>query len=347
MMTSNYLETLKKYVNDQAYRVFSGALTNCEHLRENAIKVSNEILDEYHIPRDQVCLIAVGSLGRSEALQASDIDLIPIIANKKLLEGFKECDRALRKAISEKLGVKVSKGEDLTRADHVNAFASPSLIGSDEDNVSNLTKRILILTESISIGGELEIRTVRDEILKGYSGMDRTRGRHVLSLVNDIARYFRTLCIEYKGKVDGDQKDWSTRNMKLRYSRKFWYFANLISICSIAEKHPRGERAYEDELLTVFSIAPYMRLLNQIGATHPVESGRILECFSVFLEFMSCPKRREALSGIAHDQRYSIDLGNPFPALKYNSDLMHSYMVDMLNGMSVSMRRRVIDWFLL
>jgi hypothetical protein len=62
---------------------------------------------------------------------------------------------------------------------------------------------------------------------------------------------------------------------------------------------------------------------------------------------MSSPTRRKALAAIPHEQRYSIDVKNPFPALKYNSDLMHCYMVDMINGMSVSARRRVFDWFLL
>jgi hypothetical protein len=169
----------------------------------------------------------------------------------------------------------------------------------------------------------------------------------VLSLVNDIARYFRTLCIEYKGKVDGEEKDWSTRNMKLRYSRKFWYFANLVAIASIAETHPRGERPYEEELLRVFGIPPYMRILEHLGQSHRVEVGRILECFSVFLEFMSCQDRRGNLAKISHESRYMISCDNPFPALKYNSDLMHCYMVDMLNGMNVSARRRIMDWFLL
>jgi hypothetical protein len=177
--------------------------------------------------------------------------------------------------------------------------------------------------------------------------MDRTRGRHVLSLVNDIARYFRTLCVEYKGGVDAGGKDWCIRNMKLRYSRKLWYFANLVAIVSIAERHPRGERAYEERLLEIFSRPPYMRLFEDSQTDHLVDIGRILESFSVFLEFMSSRERREALAGVAHDCRYSVDAGNPFPALKYNSDLMHTYMVDMLNGMSVSARRRVIDWFLL
>jgi len=343
----NRLELLQKFVNDQAYNVFSSAFENCQKLQDKATEISNRVLDEHRIPREQVCLVAVGSLGRCEALDASDIDLIPVLADKNLLDGFKECDRSLRAAIGSELSVKVSKGEDLTQATCVSAFADASVIGGDEDSVSSLTKRILILTESVSVGGGFNICDVRGNILKGYSNMDRTRGRHVLSLVNDIARYFRTLCIEYKGKVDGDQKDWSTRNMKLRYSRKFWYFANLISISSIAEKHPRGQRAYEEELLKLFSLPPYERFLGEIGDSHSVEAGRILECFSVFLEFMACAERRNVLSKVPHDGRYAISMDNPFPALKYNSDLMHSYIVDMLNGMNVSMRRRIIDWFLL
>jgi hypothetical protein len=346
-MDDKRLRNLRRYVNKEAYKVFSDASKHCDVTRHKVSKIVTCCLKKYKIQQGDLCIIAVGSLGRLEALEASDLDLIPILKDKKLLSNFAECDAYLRKTIADTLNVKVSKGESLTKADTVSGFADSALIGGDTDSVTHLTKRVLILTESVSIGGKLDIRQVRNDILRGYGEMHRTRGRHVLSLVNDIARYFRTLCIEYKGKVDADGKDWCTRNLKLRYSRKLWYFANLAAIVTVAERFPRGERAYQEQLLQLFEMPPYMRLLKQCGPNHAVEVGRILECFSVFLEFMSCLDRRSALERIDHSKRYSVATNNPFPALKYNSDLMHSFMVDLLEGMNVSTRRRVIDWFLL
>jgi hypothetical protein len=90
------------------------------------------------------------------------------------------------------------------------------------------------------VSGSLEIEAIRRRILEAYAE-ERTSGRHVLSFCNDIARYYNTLCIEYKAKIDEEGKDWCTRNMKLRHSRKLWYFSNILSIVNVSEAHPLGE----------------------------------------------------------------------------------------------------------
>jgi len=78
----------------------------------------------------------------------------------------------------------------------------PDTIVGDKDDSSALTKRMLILLEGTQIGGEYSIREIRKKILKAHADSERTRGRHVLSLCNDLARYFQTLCIECEAKAD-------------------------------------------------------------------------------------------------------------------------------------------------
>jgi hypothetical protein len=125
-------------------------------------------------------------------------------------------------------------------------------IGGDKDASSALTKRILILTEGKQAGGNLPLDEVRRAVMGAYAGADRSRGRHVLSLCNDIARYYRTLCIEYKAKVDDPDKDWCTRNVKLRHSRKFWYFSCLMTFVAVADSNPQGDDQYINGLLDYF-----------------------------------------------------------------------------------------------
>jgi Putative nucleotidyltransferase DUF294 len=147
------LGILRKHVNAKAYTVFRNATSFCRGLIKQASRVSDACLAEHGVPARNVCVVAVGSLGRFEALQASDIDLIPVLADKEMIPGFEECDQALRRQLRDTLKINVSKGELLTKADAVSEFSAPTLIGGDSDEVKHLTKRILILTESVPIGG--------------------------------------------------------------------------------------------------------------------------------------------------------------------------------------------------
>src|SRR5207249_1697249 len=118
------------------------------------------------------------------------------------LAAFQSHDKPLRQEIKEKLTIKVSQGDDLTKCVSVGELIDPESIGGEKDGSSALTKRILMLTEGKQAGGTLPLNEVRQAVMKAYAGADRSRGRHVLSLCNDIARYYRTLCIEYKAKAD-------------------------------------------------------------------------------------------------------------------------------------------------
>jgi len=229
----------------------------------------------------------------------------------------------------------------------VATLTDPDTIGGDKDDSSALTKRILILLESTQVGGEYSIEEVRKKILEAYAGSERTRGRHVLSLCNDLARYFRTLCIEYKAKVDVRSQDWCTRNLKLRHTRKIWYFSCILSVVSLAQEHAGGEAQYFEELLENFSLPPILRIAKVTGDSQKMAVSRLFKHYAYFLEFMSQEKHRSALANVNHDKRYNAEIQNPFPGMKFNSDLMHHNMMQIVEGLNIHIRKRVFDWFLL
>jgi len=183
-----------------------------------------DFLIKKEINQDEICFVAIGSVGRYEALKASDLDILPIIKKKETLIEYKKYDNDLRNELGERLQIKISKGKDLTQCTLIDDIIDPSTIGDENDSSSALTKRVLTLTESTQICGGYDLNEVRNEILQIFARYERTSGKHVLSFCNDIARYYRTLFIEYKAKIDNRAKDWCTRNMKLQHSRKFWYF---------------------------------------------------------------------------------------------------------------------------
>lgn len=302
----------------------------------------DQVLAAAGVDPDDLAVVAVGSIGRFEALAASDIDVIPVHRTKPISD---ELDGRLRAAVGAATGMEVSKGEDLTRACSVGELAIAEAIGGEGDTSAALTKRILILTESAEAGGGLALEEVRRQILTAYSEQQLTRGRSVLSLCNDVARYYRTLCVEYKAKVDVHGKDWCTRNLKLRHSRKLWMVSCAVGMSSIADtRTPVTVNA----LLDLFGEPPIARLLGAVGSSPGprAAAGRALDSYAWFLDFMSDPENRRHVSRVEHPTRYAATAANPFPALKFNSDAMHMSLRELVDALDPGHRGRLLDWFL-
>jgi hypothetical protein len=340
-------DPIQTHVNSRAWAVLEKARQHCHKVLADVRVVCDAFLASRGLKLEDVCCVIVGSVGRQEALEASDIDLIPVLRSAAALGAFQPHDKALRQEVREHLKAKVSQGDDLTRCVSLEELTDPESIGGDKDGSSALTRRILILTEGKQAGGELPLNEVRQLVMKAYAGADRSRGRHVLSLCNDIARYYRTLCIEYKAKVDDPDKDWCTRNMKLRHSRKFWYFSCLMAVVALADSNPQGDDPYIAGLLKAFDEPPVQRLFQAVREERRGMAGRITEPFAWFLGFMATQAHREKLSQTAHDKRYETTLDNPFPAVKFNSDRLHQEMLSLIDSLPAHQRHRILSWFLL
>ena len=262
------MDAVKSCVKSRHYLTLERARAHSERLIDTAKQTIEKYFSDIHEPLAGLCFAVVGSVGRREALEASDFDVVPIAADSAQLERYSGRDAELRRALSSALGVKVSKGEDLTQATSIDQLVEVNSIGGSLDTSGRLTKRVLLLTESAQAGGLLPIRDVRKSILDAYADQERTSGRHVFTLCNDIARYYKTLCIEYKAKIDEADKDWCTRNIKLRHSRKLWYFSNIVTVAKLADVYPQGEKGFKKALLNSFEASPVERLATALSLFH-------------------------------------------------------------------------------
>lgn len=318
---------------------------------ESAIRHTVESLSsEEMVAVGDFSVVAVGSVGRLEATDGSDLDFITIFASdsEEAEDERAAFDQTLRRQVLDHAaGIdKVSKGQDLTAPVVVADLADPDSVGGDEDNVSTHTRRILLLTESRAIyssGPDLRVEG-REAVFDIYQRSEFTRGRHLLTLSNDVARYYRTLGMDYKHRVDVQDKPWGIRNVKLRHTRKNWYLSTVLAVVAATADREYLEDEEEELVKELFDLPPCYRLayaLREAGLDAHVSALRL---YDRFLNQIGAPGVRDQLREVEHEDRYEDAV---FRRLKDNSDHLHERYLDIIGDLPPHWKRHLISHFLL
>ncbi len=192
-----------------------------------------------------VSLILFGSLARYEMTPGSDCDwalLLDGVVDNDHAELGRTIGGAIRQAGIRLPGASGVFGNMVFSHDLVHR------IGGGADSNENLTRRMLMLLESRPLGQsgtdffEPVWENVLSNILERYFEEDVhfTPGRRSIPrfLLNDLTRYWRTICVDYAAKHrEQDGKKWAIRNAKLRFSRKL-IFASGLAFCLSCQLNP-------------------------------------------------------------------------------------------------------------
>ena len=353
-LRSTIFDHLERSLSEKAWTIFNFAWSNSDRLLRSIEEISKLVLDEHGVDSNNVCIGVVGSIGRHEGLYTSDVDLLPIWGGaSSAFSDFAIVMENLREKVRHELSIDVSTSRDLMRSTQVSELCEAESIGGDTDDRRRLTQRILLLTESSQAGGHLSLNTVRRKILEAYVGDEvsqRTASRHPMSVSNDIARYYRTVCMDYKSRAETRPENWCLRVCKLRGQRKFWYLATLFSISQAFEDSSELNHSQKIDLLAkVFEFPPMLRLCM---AASDAEIVAIIECYIAYISELGEEDVRHALNLVIFDQRFEDLLPdgvtqNPFPSLYQQSKRLHEKMLEALVLAEPSIRKRALDWFLL
>jgi hypothetical protein len=233
-------------------------------------------LTELGADSHQACVYATGSVARGEASPSSDLDLF-IVDTADQQRGelpLSNIDSALLRAdlirAGTSLGLPPFSGDGIYLEVHTLA----DLIGNTgnrlDDYTNSFTARLLLMLESNPILNEEAHRKAREAVVGSYWRDYRGKNENFLPvfLVNDIMRYWKTLCLNYEGERNSgtpsgyDAERWRNRNrlkdVKLKFSR-MWICHTAIAY--LLWRSQPGGAVSPNDALEMMKCTPRERLL--------------------------------------------------------------------------------------
>ena len=296
-------------------------------IRENIEKLISENFSDY---KDQIAVVTTGSFGRDEASEESDLDWYLIAAKECTLlqKGSPEsCDvvQKIELALKSIISKHVTKetGSTGTFGTLINEASLYQNYGGDKDTNQAFTRRMLYLLESRFLFNEPLYNKIKEKIVSLYIKEDIPDANINRFMLNDIIRYYRTICTDYEYKVSEEEKDWGLRKIKLRFSRKLIYFSGLITVAETCNM-TREEKV--KETLKLLSLTPIERI-SFISAS-VASSDTLTSTYCYFLEKISQKEVREELDDVTRENRFGSEI---YRDLKNKSNLFSQEMELILN----------------
>lgn len=178
-----------------------------------------------------ITIFGAGSLARKEIGHKSDLDLFVLCEKnaKSRLQEYTLFGQLID--INKELGFpKFSNDGEYLILYNIDDLISKT--GSRRDDIENtFTARMLLLLESFPIINNSLYKKTLERTIDNYFRDDiGTKTFKPLFLLNDLLRYWRTLCLNYEERRKEPDRPWRKKNINLRFSRMATVFGTILPI---------------------------------------------------------------------------------------------------------------------
>ncbi|MGI9337470.1 MAG: hypothetical protein ACR2P4_03040 [Gammaproteobacteria bacterium] len=221
------------------------------------------VLNKLH----RLCIYVTGSYGRLEAHDKSDIDLFFLHAGTRQSNRIAKLDEvplyaALIEGVRD-LGFPPFSNDGEYLKVHYLGDLLAEMGGRGDDWQNHFTARMLLLLESRPVHNEGEYKRAAEEVVRSYCRdiYDSNKDfRNAIFLINDILRYWRTMCVNYEYRRNEPHSDIARynkdmlRNLKLKFSRMLLCFSAVLLLVR------EGQKPTMEEILRIVRLSPMERL---------------------------------------------------------------------------------------
>lgn len=239
-----------------------------------------------------VTVFAAGSYARYEASPHSDIDLFFVCSRPRSeLDGDSNIRQLRLMADIVRIGDEHGFPKFSNDGQYLNVSYLEDIInnlgGVLDDYENHFTLRMLLLLEGCCLYGHDVFSTVLSETVSSYF---RDYPKHELEfkptfLLNDILRFWKTLCLNYENKRNVRTEDEikntknRVRNFKLKFSRLMTCFASIAYLMTREEVTPQVVRA-----MTELTPCDRLRLVGTEVSESAVSVKKALLLYEDFLK---------------------------------------------------------------
>lgn len=197
----------------------------------------SSLLEEHRLS-----IFCAGSVARGEVGKRSDLDVFITSSDPALerrLIQYQIFAEVIR--VNQELGLpEISNDGQYLKVYFLNELTS--MTGSQHDDSDNLfTARMLLLLESEPLlHPELYKEHLTAVVNHYYRDHFGKKSFRPLFLLNDILRYWRTLCLNYEGKRNDKDAPWRKKNVNLKFSRMVTVFSTVLPLVLYRPQEPDG-----------------------------------------------------------------------------------------------------------
>ncbi len=301
-----------------------------EHLKSN-FDYSNEFTNDLknifnnfsNTYDNHLCIGVVGSFARCEASESSDFDYF-ILFSEDNNDNIDEIKTKFEEEFNKKFkNIKISLIHSCKVSDLLKN------IGGSDDTSKSLTMRVLLLLESKCLFNEKLYSEVINVLHEKYLEEYIRERKFPLFFVNEIIRYWRTLCIDYRYKKIEANKPWGLRNIKLRFSRKFDTFLALYFSILLYKNKLNLE-----DFKKIIKSPTYEKIekINQILSISTPFLNKFAEICSIydkFIGYINEKNNRNQLENLKFEERNQ----NPeYIRLKGTAEKFHDKIIEFLKS---------------
>jgi predicted nucleotidyltransferase len=233
----------------------------------------------------KLMIYCAGSIARKEVGNKSDLDLFVISTSPDHVDNLLYQYQLFGRLIN--LNKEWGYEEFSNNGRFLKVYNSHDIqdkTGTPVDDSENLfTARMLLLLESEYISNNFVYNNqVRRVIANYFRDSARKRAFKPLFLLNDVLRYWRTLCLNYEQRRNDPSQPWRKKNINLKFARMLTIYSTVLPIVAVPLEK-------KEQVLKIVTMTPMERLaygLDRLRDRSLLKRfPKFLDCYAQFLEW--------------------------------------------------------------